>query len=324
MTSGLFEKFSGAITMEFQCLENISLVGYGKDGSCFTANVNKNNRNDLLGLDDKVLIKWVVGKQPSSEIAYLLNLWCLGHPNIVQPFTIIIENKTFAVIVCDKKFRRYAVTMKAVVPHNQLLKTLALENRITIFAQLADCLHFLDIHGLCHMKNYIINEKYEPILIDIGSMSNSSPLKDSYHDIISLWDVFLDLELSTVNVSPLEQWGEAIINNISNLLPTSAQKVCTELGAMSIGPLSLLTGCTTEKVNIKYVHLQAADISQLPNEDIIKTCYSPIARIQQRANITVAVAMAEVVAEVEAMAMAEAMAEAEAMAVEAEAAAADA
>lgn len=57
---------------------------------------------------------------------------------------------------------------------------------IFVYARLADCMNFIQFHGLRHWDlhgdNYIVDESGEPIIIDFGNMSSTIPRTSEFYD----------------------------------------------------------------------------------------------------------------------------------------------
>ena len=288
--ASLFNRIGGCITCEYKSLSNVARLvgGKGGNGTCYTADIN----DDTFNIHEKVLFKWVNENNPIMEIAYLHNVWCLGHPNFVKAATVWHDGKMMAIIVRLKSYERFAVTMQPVSKTTRTAEERLLRENVLIFARLADSVNFLHYHGLRHWdlhdENYIINEYGEPIIIDFGGMSNHEARLQSYPDVHALLAAVGDLNLDDCNIAPFRSWAEMFSQQYTGSYPGDVKKLCEGLGDLSVGALKETLGETPKGVKVRYVHLAAVDIKNLsPGKGLeIATCYEIELRQLQVDNIT--------------------------------------
>jgi hypothetical protein len=288
---------------------------YETNQYCDSSSMSSNSPGGSMTVLDEVI----------EETAHLHNVFCLGHPNIVQPATTpslqdnTYNRQVYTIIIWDSTTSSFAITMRKVNPleliDNDITSTLSLAQRITIFAQLADCLNFLHQYGLHHWDlytdNYIIDSHGEPVIIDLGSMSGATPRNRYLSDTEALADIIFDLELDKCEKEPFVRWSELVANQFWGEFPMRMEAVCAELGCMSVGPLTLieeveLSDCNAddggdkENMVVRYICLRDrnrdadadaeadADADSIVDTDkisLVETCYSVAARNSQKQRI---------------------------------------
>jgi hypothetical protein len=286
---------------------------YETNQYCDSSSMSSNSPGGSMTVLDEVI----------EETAHLHNVFCLGHPNIVQPATTpslqdnTYNRQVYTIIIWDSTTSSFAITMRKVNPleliDNDITSTLSLAQRITIFAQLADCLNFLHQYGLRHWDlytdNYIIDSHGEPVIIDLGSMSGATPRNRYLSDTEALADIIFDLELDKCEIEPFVRWSELVANQFWGEFPMRMEAVCAELGSVSVGPLTVIEEVETSDCNsddggdkenmvVRYVCLRDrnrdadadadADADSIVDTDkisLVETCYSGAARNSQNQRI---------------------------------------
>lgn len=285
LPSCLFNKICGAVTVESRVLTDIQPLEYGEgtEGKCYTANLN------ACGLHGNYLFKQCNGglEDAINETIHLHNLYCLGHPNIVQPVITYINNSPHTVVIWNPENSSFSVTMNLITPHPNPTG-LTVQERIFVYARLADCLNFIHAHGLrhwdLHTENFIIDENLEPILIDFGGMSDSNPRKYNIQDHKELFGLIVDLQLDEDVYQPFNNWGKIILDSRYSEYPTDIPAICNQLGDLSIGSLSRLEGIV-DGIKYCYIYLDGEDIETLDNDQLISTCYNENLRQAQKNHI---------------------------------------
>jgi hypothetical protein len=208
-------------------------IGEGSQGKCYTTKFKEKNAvvKLLKGLSESKLI---------SEISWLHNIWCIGHPNIVPPITLA-DGQVLTFLDDDGL---PTITMVEIEGHSVEetdFSDWTTFDRIWAFVQMADCLNVLHKYGLfhsdLHRMNIIIRNDKTPIIVDLGTMCTAE--KSRKMDINSLFELMFDFKLDEDPNCPLlfKKWYNDFTQGDRTSMPDTIERVCHQLGEMSIGQL---------------------------------------------------------------------------------------